>query len=97
MTAQNLYRRSDEVVCRRVGTESILVPVRNHVGDLESVFVLSPVAARIWELLGGPIDTERMIDTVCREFEVDRETAAADVTELLAELEQASLVNRVPS
>lgn len=97
MRVVNLYRRSDEVVCRQVGTESILVPVRNHVGNLESVFVLSRVAARIWALLEGPAAVERIIDTVCTEFEVDRETAAADVAELLTELEAASLVNKVPS
>jgi hypothetical protein len=97
MIAQNLYRRSGDVVCRQVGKESILVPIRNHVGNLESIFVLSDVAARIWELLDGPAPAERIIDTVCAEFEIDRETASADVAELLETLEQASLVNKVPS
>ncbi len=97
MTAEKTYQRSGEVVCRQVGTESILVPIRNHVGDLESIFVLSPVAARIWQTLDGPAAVDTIVDAVCAEFEVDRETAASDVTQLLDELEQALLVNRVSS
>jgi len=93
MIAQMTYRRSKEVVCREVGGESILVPIRNRVGDLESIFVLSPVAAKIWSLIDTmPVDG--IIDALCEEFEVDRETASADVTELLESLEVASLVNK---
>jgi len=91
------YRRSSEVVCREVGGESILVPIRNRVGDLESIFVLSPVASRIWSLLDAPTSAERIVDEICTEFEVERETAQADVNELLASLELASLVNKEPS
>ncbi|HJW93536.1 MAG TPA: PqqD family protein [Thermoanaerobaculia bacterium] len=91
------YQRSREVVCREVGGESILVPIRNRVGDLESIFVLNPMAARIWSLLDRAISTDEIVDAICTEFEVDRETAAADVNELLASLEVASLVNKEPS
>ena len=89
-----VYQRSNEVVCREVGGESILVPIRNRVGDLESIFVLSPVAARIWSLLDRAVSSDDIIDVICTEFEVDRETAAADVAELLESLELASLVNK---
>jgi len=89
-----VYQRSNEVVCREVGGESILVPIRNRVGDLESIFVLSPVAARIWSLLDRAVSAGEIIDIICSEFEVDRETATADVTELLESLELASLVNK---
>jgi hypothetical protein len=94
MIAQMVYRRSNEVVCREVGGESILVPIRNRVGDLESIFVLSPVAARIWAMLDRPIPFDEIVDTLCTEFDVDRDTASADVDELLASLELASLVNK---
>ena len=89
-----LYQRSSEVVCREVGGESILVPIKNRVGDLESIFVLSPVAARIWSLLDRAVSADQIIDAICAEFEIDRETASADVNELLASLEVASLVNK---
>src|SRR5690349_10359779 len=53
MAATQVFRRSGDVVCRQVGAESILVPIRHNVGNLDFVYTLSPVAARIWALLDG--------------------------------------------
>jgi len=89
-----VYQRSNEVVCREVGGESILVPIKNRVGDLESIFVLSPVAARIWALLDQAVSLDAIVDAICAEFEVDRDTASTDVNELLESLELASLVKK---
>ena len=91
-----VYQRTREVVCREVGGESILVPIRNRVGDLESIFVLNPIAARIWSLLDRAISVDDITNVICAEFDVDRDTASADVQELLASLELASLVNKEP-
>jgi hypothetical protein len=94
ITVDTTYTRSTNVVCRQVGAESILVPIRNHVGDLGAIFVLTPVAARIWSLLDG-VSVDAIVDTLCSEFDVDRDTASADVTELLDALQDAALVKMV--
>ncbi|HEX8169051.1 MAG TPA: PqqD family protein [Thermoanaerobaculia bacterium] len=90
-----VFRRSTEVVCRQVGAESILVPVRHNVGNLDYVYTLSPVAARVWSLLDGPRSVEALVEAICAEYEVDRDTASADVTALLADLSEAALVAEV--
>lgn len=87
-----VYRRSPEVVARQVGAETILVPIRHDVGKLDYVYTLSPVAARIWALLDGARDVEAIVSELCGEFEVDRDTAAADAGILLADLAGASLI-----
>ena len=38
-------------VYRRIADECLLVPIRQKVVDLQYIYVLSPVANRIWELL----------------------------------------------
>jgi hypothetical protein len=95
MVDDTLYRRSSDVVCRQVGLESILVPIRQNVGNLDFVYTLSPVAARVWSLIDGTRSTAAIVDEVCGEFDVDSETAAADVAALLADLAGASLVMKV--
>jgi hypothetical protein len=90
-----IYRRSQDVVCRQVGGESILVPIRHNVGNLDYVYTLSPVAARIWALLDGNRSVDDLTNELCSEFEVDSDTAAADVTALLADLASASLISEV--
>jgi hypothetical protein len=90
-----VYRQSPDVVCRQVGLESILVPIRQNVGNLDFVYTLSPVAARIWSLLDGSRSVDVIAGQLCTEFEVDRETAVADVAELVEDLAGASLVTEV--
>jgi hypothetical protein len=92
MSGSRVYRRSADVVARQVGHESILVPIRHNVGNLDFVYTLSPVAARIWALLDGHRDIDAIVSEVCDEFDVDRATAMADVAALLTDLAGASLV-----
>ena len=90
-----VYRQSADVVCRQVGLESILVPIRQNVGNLDFVYTLSPVAARIWALLDGSRSVDAIVEQICSEFAVDRDTAVADVAELVDDLAGASLVTEV--
>jgi hypothetical protein len=91
-----MLRRSQDVVCRQVGPESILVPVRSNVGNLDFVYTLSPVAARIWALLDGTRSLDAVIETICLEYDIDRATAAADVEELVTSLTAATLLAELP-
>jgi hypothetical protein len=90
-----VYRPASDVVARKVGDESVIVPVRSHVADLDAVVTLNPVGARIWELLDGHRDLAAIAGTICEEFEVEPETAWADVDEFLRSLEETKLVERV--
>lgn len=87
-----VYRHADDVICRQVGTESILVPIKNNVGSLDYIYTLSEVAARIWALLDGTHSLDEVIIAICEEYDVTREQAAADVAELVSDLENVSLV-----
>ena len=91
----SVFRRTKDVVCRSVGAESILVPIRNNVGNLDFVYTLSPVAARIWALIDGVKTADAIIDEICAEYDVDRETAQADMATLIQDLAGVSLVSRL--
>ena len=90
----SIYRRSADVVCRQVGAESILVPIRQNVGNLDYVYTLNPVAARVWALLDGARTIDAVVSALCEEFDVDRGTALSDVSTLVTDLAGASLVSR---
>lgn len=94
-SGKRVFQRSADVVCRQVGSESVLVPIRHNVGNLDSIYTLSSVAARVWNLLDGTRDVENVVAAVAGEFEVDRETAASDVAELIHALEDIALVKAV--
>lgn len=92
---RSVFRRSDDVVCRAVGLESILVPIRNNVGNLDFVYTLSPVAARIWALIDGVRTADEIAEAIMAEYDVDRDTVMADLTELVSDLAGVSLLSRV--
>lgn len=93
---RSVFRRSTDVVCRQVGHESILVPIRNNVGNLDFVYTLSPVAARIWQLMDGVRTADEIVETICAEYDVDRDTALGDLAALVADLAEVSLISKTP-
>jgi hypothetical protein len=81
-----VYKKSDAIVFRKIGDECILVPVRQGVGDLESIYTLNETAARIWELLDGTAKGVEIRDKIIGEFDVTREEAEKDLAHHLKEL-----------
>ena len=92
MAIATTYCPAPDLVVRKVGDEAVIVPVRTHVADLDSVVALNPVAARVWELLDGTRTADAIAAAICDEFEVTPDVALADVDELLRDLAGASLI-----
>jgi len=90
--AMTIYRHAGEVVLRRVGKEALLVPVRNKVGDLDSIFTLNETAIAVWESLDGRASLDHVIDRLCRDYDVNRERAAEDAGEIVRTLLEAHLL-----
>ena len=53
MGMEQVFARDPNFVSRRIEAETILVPIRNNVGDLDCIFSLNPVGALVWEQLDG--------------------------------------------
>lgn len=87
-----VYRQDPSIVSRNIAGEMILVPIRNNVGDLESIYTLNETAALIWELLDGEHTLMAVRDAVVTEFEVETDEAEQDMLELVAQLESIGAV-----
>lgn len=83
-----VYTKSDSIVSRRIADEFILVPIRQNVGDLESIYTLNETAARIWELIDGKMKVGEIREKIVEEFEVTSEEAEKDIMEHLQQLER---------
>jgi hypothetical protein len=81
-----VYKRNEALVFRKIGDECILVPIRQGVGDLESIYTLNETAARIWELLDGTAKGIEIRDKMIEEFDVIQEEAEKDLVHHLKEL-----------
>ncbi|TET24447.1 MAG: PqqD family protein, partial [Candidatus Aminicenantes bacterium] len=72
--------------------EVILVPIRQNVGDLESISTLNDVAARIWELIDGKMKVREIKDKIIEEFDVTPQEAEKDLVEYIKQLEKIEAV-----
>lgn len=86
------YRHAPDIVSRNIAGEMILVPIRNNVGDLESIYTLNETAALIWELLDGEHTLRAVRDAVVTEFEVEPSEAEQDMLDLIEQLERLNAV-----
>lgn len=82
-----VYQKSSSIVSRKIADEVILVPIRQDAGDLESIYTLNEVAARIWELIDGKKRVREIRDTIVEEFEVSPQQAEDDLILLIKQLE----------
>ncbi len=87
-----VLRKRDDVVTRQIVGESILVPIRGKLADMQKVFCLDPVAAFVWEHLDGKRTLAEVRDAVLDAFEVGRERAESDIQEFIGELVAAELI-----
>jgi len=87
-----VYKKSDSIVFRKIADEFILVPIRQNVGDLESISTLNEVAARIWELIDGKMKVKEIKDKIVEEFEVTPQQAEKDLIEYLQKLKEIEAI-----
>ena len=89
------YQKDPSMVSREIAGEVILVPIRQNVGDLESIYTLNETAARAWSLIDGQQTLKDIQETIVAEFEVEDNEAQQDLIELIENLESISAVVKV--
>jgi hypothetical protein len=77
------YIRQPDMVWRKISDEVMLVPIRAHVDEMESVFTLNETAALIWSLLDGRRSLADVRDAVLDEYEADPQLVERDLLELV--------------
>jgi len=92
-----IYEKDESMVFRRIEDETILVPIRNNVGDLQNIYVLNEVGARVWELIDGERDIEEISDLICAEYDITLDEAEKDIGEFLKDLESVGAIKTVDS
>jgi len=86
------FKKEASMVSRKIADEVILVPIRQSVGDLESIYTLNEVAALIWELIDGEMKVREIKEKIIEEFEVTPEEAEKDMGEYLQQLQKINAI-----
>jgi hypothetical protein len=93
-TYKSLSRRffpDANFVHRRIADETLLVPLRQPVAE-QYIYVLNPVANRIWELLDGQRTLAQVRDLLLEEFEVSPLELEQDIIDFIERLQELGSV-----
>ena len=87
--------RSDNFVERKLGDETVLVPI-NQIGvDVQSIYTLNDTAAAVWKKLETVHAEEELIAAIESQYRADNGVIRQDVKNLLEEFIKGSFVNVV--
>jgi hypothetical protein len=89
----HVYKKTDSIVSRRIDEEYILVPISRDAGEVDNIYVLNELSARIWELIDGKNKVGEIRGIIIDEYEVGPEEAENDLYEFLGLLEKIGAVS----
>ena len=92
---EHRYRRNDNFVFRRIEDETILVPIKDNVGDMGSIYSLNEIGAFIWEHLDGDRRLNTIMELILDEYDVSTNQAELDVNEFIVDLVDIDAVDLV--
>jgi hypothetical protein len=86
------FRKAGEYATRKIGGETIVVPIRSNVADLESIYTFNEVGGAVWTRLDAEKSVREIAREIAEEFDVTEEAATEDVRRFLATLSEEGLV-----
>jgi len=87
-----VYRKKDDVVSREIAEETILVPVRGRLADMQKIFSLNPTAEFVWKNLDGKKKLVDILNALIDRFDVAKDEAEKDISDFVNELMNADLI-----
>ena len=89
------FKRREEIVSREIAGETILVPIKGKLANMQRIFAVDDVAEYIWQQLDGEKKVEDIRNGVMGLYDVAQEQAREDVLDFIEELQKADLISEV--
>lgn len=81
-----------DVVLREIAGEHILIPTGQAALRIHGMINLSESGLVLWNRLQSDCTEQALVDAILAEYDVDRETAAADVRAFVAQMTEVGLL-----
>ena len=86
------FQKDTSIVSQEIAGEVILVPVRQSVGELDSIYTLNETAAYTWSLIDGQRTLEEIHQQIVAEYDVDEDVTRQDLLELVEMLKHIGAI-----
>lgn len=85
-------RRSMRFALREIAGEALLIPLPSKSNTFNGLIILNATGRLIWELLERETSLDSLASAVAKQFDIDLNTARADVDVFIGELRAMGLV-----
>jgi hypothetical protein len=93
MNLNTIYRKKENMVTRRIAGETLLVPIRSQVADMQNIFALTHSTAEyIWQQLDGKQNLQHIHQGIMDNFQVENQQALSDLQEFISQLFGAGII-----
>ncbi len=79
-------------VVRSIAGESVVVALGEASKSFNGIIKLNETGRFLWDKLSEGCDTEGLVEAILSEYEIDRQTAEADVSRFVDTLKGASIL-----
>jgi hypothetical protein len=79
------------LVTRKIAGETVIVPVKSGVGDLNCIYTLNQTGTAVWDMREAGASIQEIAARLCEQYEVGKEQASNDVAEFFESLRSAGL------
>lgn len=79
-------------VTREIADTIVAVPTGELVNEFQGIIKLTQSAKFIWDLLQEDTTIEKLIDALVQKYELERDTAKADVERFVNNLKSANII-----
>ena len=85
-------KATSEVVLREIAGESLLIPVGQTALKIHGMITLSESGLLLWKRLQTECTEDELVEALLTEYQVDRETAAADVKAFIRQMQEVGIL-----
>lgn len=79
-------------ILREIAGSSIVVPLGDEQMSFAGIMTLNGVGAFVWKMLEKGAEKDEILTAVLSEYEIDRETASADIDRYIEKLKSNNLL-----
>ncbi len=91
-TFSECFLKQDDMVTRQIAGETIVVPIRRKIEDVDFIFTLNETGTMIWNLLDGRTSIAQIGEAVSAAYDVSGEEALRDAVDFLHSLKAEGLI-----
>jgi hypothetical protein len=87
-----VFQKNENFVFRQIDDETILVPIKDNLGDMGSIYNLNEVGAFVWKRLNGKASLADIRHMILDTFEVSEREADTDLSDFVNQLKEIDAI-----